>query len=512
MSSNGPVVLAILDGWGFREGCDNNAPCQANTPVLDRLQENAPGTFLQASGEDVGLPAGQMGNSEVGHLNLGAGRIIYQDLTRISKAVSDDTFNHNPELLTIIDRVWAAEGTLHLMGLLSDGGIHSHQEHLYALVRLAKAQGLKKIAIHAFMDGRDTPPNSGAGYIDQLEEQLKEIGCGAIASVTGRYFAMDRDRRWDRVERAYNAIVCGEGAPAASAAEAMSQAYADGETDEFVQPRVILADGAPVAPIQDGDGVLFFNFRADRVRELTTAITDAGFDGFDRKRVPQLTEFTCLTQYDETFPHPVAFPPERYSQILGEVVSRAGKKQLRIAETEKYAHVTFFFNGGEEEPFEGEDRALIPSPRDVATYDLKPEMSIYQVTEEFEKRIASGDYDLVILNFANPDMVGHTGKLDAAIQAMEAVDSCTGRAIEAVHKAGGRLLITADHGNCEQMLDDKGTPHTAHTSNPVRIYLSDPDRTDAPLRPGRLADVAPTLLELMGVEVPSEMTGQSLLA
>jgi 2,3-bisphosphoglycerate-independent phosphoglycerate mutase len=504
-----PVTLVILDGWGINPDCEHNAVCRAHTPRLDALQRDWPHGRIGASGLDVGLPDGQMGNSEVGHLNIGAGRIVYQDLTRISLSIETGEFFQNPELLQAMQAVVRADGKLHLMGLLSDGGVHSHNSHLYALVEMAKRAGVKQICIHAFMDGRDTPPKSGVGYLVQLEDRLREIGAGQVATVIGRYWAMDRDNRWDRVERAYRAVSEGEGERFSSSAEAIAAAYAAGQTDEFIEPRIIAPGTA--CTVDDGDGLIFFNFRADRAREITRAFTEADFHGFTRSKMPRLSGYVCLTEYDATFGLPIAFPPETYPDLLGGVVSAAGRRQLRIAETEKYAHVTFFFNGGSEEPFAGEDRELIPSPKDVATYDLKPEMSAPAVTDAMLKRVASGLYDLIVLNFANPDMVGHTGVESAAIAAMEAVDACVGRVVDAVLAAGGSLLITADHGNCEQMRDGNGSPHTAHTSNPVPVILIDPDHRGAKLRNGILADLAPTLLELMGLEKPAAMTGRSLL-
>ncbi len=507
-----PVALVILDGWGINDDCSNNAVCQAKTPVLDSLFAQYPSSRLGASGMNVGLPDGQMGNSEVGHLNIGAGRIIYQDFTRISKSIADGDFFQNPVLTQAIEQVRAQGGKLHLMGLLSDGGVHSHNTHLYALVKMAKSLGLSEVCVHAFLDGRDTPPKSGKGFLKDLEDALRNIGLGRIATVTGRYFAMDRDNRWDRVEKAYRALTAGQGITTATSEEAIDGAYASGQTDEFVEPRVIAPQGKPVGTIDDGDGIIFFNFRADRARELTRTFTEKDFKGFTREKVPALCAYVCMTEYDESFGLPIAFPSESYPNILGEVVARAGRHQLRIAETEKYAHVTFFFNGGNETPFPLEERVLIPSPKDVATYDLKPEMSAPAVTDEVVRRIDSGKYDLIILNFANPDMVGHTGILEAAITAMETVDACLGRVVEAVLAAGGCLLITADHGNCEQMVDATGQPQTAHTSNPVPLLLVDPDRRGGTIRQGILADLAPTILELMGLDKPAEMTGNSLLA
>ena len=510
MSTPRPVALVILDGWGIAACTPTNAVCQARTPRLAALFAEAPHTTLSASGSDVGLPDGQMGNSEVGHLNIGAGRIIYQDLTRISKSIEDGDFFENQVLLDALQKIRGRGGKLHLLGLLSDGGVHSHNTHVYALVRLARDHGVET-CIHAFMDGRDTPPKSGAGFLKELENQLQQLGHGRVATVTGRYYAMDRDNRWDRVERAYLALTAGRGEAHADSDEAIQAAYAAGQTDEFVEPRVIVEDGHPVGRIADNDGIIFFNFRADRARELTRALTFETFDGFDRGERLDLATYVCMTEYDETFGLPVAFPSESYPNILGQVLADHGKSQLRIAETEKYAHVTFFFNGGVEEPFPGEERVLIPSPKEVATYDQKPEMSAVEVTDEVVKRVASGRYDAIILNFANPDMVGHTGVLPAAIKAMETIDACVGRVVDAVCAAGGCLLLTADHGNCEKMTDASGEPHTAHTDDPVPLLLIDPQRPAAKLRPGILADLAPTILGLMNLPVPAEMTGRNLI-
>ncbi len=506
-----PVALIILDGWGINEDCNNNAVCQAQTPRLNELKQKYPSTWLSASGLDVGLPDGQMGNSEVGHLNIGAGRIIYQELTRISRSIEDGSFFTNPVFIDALHKLRNAGGKLHLMGLLSDGGVHSHNTHLYALIQLAKQEHVD-VCIHAFMDGRDTPPQSGAGYLEELETELTRLGHGRLATVIGRYYAMDRDNRWNRVERAWRAMALGEGAPADSASTAIQAAYQAGQTDEFIEPRVIMTEGSPAGSIADGDGVIFFNFRADRAREITRAFTQPDFKGFPRPVVPQLTTFVCLTEYDATYELPVAYEPESYLNILGEIVAAAGLKQLRIAETEKYAHVTFFFNGGVETPFANEERVLIPSPQDVATYDQKPAMSAPEVTDEVVRRIKQGSYDLIILNFANPDMVGHTGVLPAAIAAMETVDACTGRVIDALLEVGGCALITADHGNCELMVSATGAPHTAHTSNRVPLILVNPENQGANVQPGILADLAPTVLNLMGLAVPPEMTGKNLVS
>ncbi len=503
----GPVALVILDGWGISENCENNAACQANTPVLDRLRQEYPNSRLSASGQDVGLPDGQMGNSEVGHMNIGAGRIIYQDLSRINLAIEDGSFLKNQTLESACERLVAADGKLHLLGLLSDGGVHSHNTHLYALIRLAQQVGVKEVCIHPFLDGRDTPPKSAINYLQQLEDELENIGLGRVVTIMGRYWAMDRDNRWDRVEKAYLALTEGVGQHADSSAEAIESAYAADQTDEFVEPRVVGQEGV----IADGDSIICFNFRSDRAREITRALTDRGFSGFSRNKIPQLLDYVCLTEYDETFDLPVAFPSETYPDILAEVVSRAGFNQLRIAETEKYAHVTFFFNGGVEQPWPGEDRVMIPSPKEVTTYDQKPSMSAIEVTDEVVKRVESDKYQLIILNFANCDMVGHTGILAAAIEAMETVDSCLGRVVAAVSQAGGKLLITADHGNCEEMVDAKGRPHTAHTTNPVQFIFVDSAHKSQLVRDGILADLAPTILELLKLEKPAAMTGQSLL-
>ena len=506
-----PVALVILDGWGVDDSCEANAFCLAQTPRLDALFRDYPHTRIGASGMDVGLPEGQMGNSEVGHLNIGSGRIVYQDFTRISKAIDDGSFFQNPVLSQALTRLKETGGKLHLLGLVSDGGVHSHDTHLNALVEMARRQGIGDVCIHAFMDGRDTPPRSGADYLARLEDKLREMGLGRIATVTGRYYAMDRDNRWERVEKAYRALTLGDGISAPSSAEAIRGAYEEGESDEFVQPRVILHEGVPSGTVDDGDAVIFFNFRADRARELTRAFTDDSFQGFHREKYPKPAAYVCMTEYDETFNLPTAFPPQSLSNLLGEVVSRAGLKQLRIAETEKYAHVTFFFNGGNEVPFPGEERVLIPSPREVATYDHKPAMSAPEVTDEVVARVNSGTYDLIVLNYANPDMVGHTGIIPAAVKAMEVVDACVARVVDAVTAQGGCLLVTSDHGNCEQMVDEKGEVQTAHSTNPVPLVLVDPQNRNARLKPGILADLAPTILDIMGIAKPVEMTGQSLI-
>jgi 2,3-bisphosphoglycerate-independent phosphoglycerate mutase len=455
-----------------------------------------------------------MGNSEVGHTNIGAGRVVYQDLTRISKSIADGDFFANPVLIDCMQKAKAGSGRLHLSGLLSDGGVHSHDTHLYALIEMAKRQGLKEIFVHCLLDGRDTPPQSAAQYLADLEKEIARIGAGKVATIMGRYYAMDRDNRWERVEKAYRAIVQGEGNRFASSEAAIKQSYQDGKTDEFVLPSVMVADGQPVGKLSDGDGFIFFNFRSDRAREITRAFTDPAFTGFERGTCPKLACYTCMTTYDETFGLPVAFGVEELHNIFGEVIANAGLKQLRIAETEKYAHVTFFFNGGREAAFEGEDRALIPSPKEVATYDQKPEMSAYLVTDELMKRLDADKYDVIILNFANADMVGHTGILPAAVRAVEVVDECVGKLIGKVLEKGGAAIITADHGNAEIMVDEAtGGPHTAHTCDMAPLILVDDSRKGAKLRKGGvLADLAPTMLQMLGIPQPKEMTGKSLLA
>jgi len=505
-------MLIILDGWGIGADEPTNAVKVANTPFLDTLQATCPSTQLLCSGKDVGLPDGIMGNSEVGHMNIGAGRIVYQDLMRIDKAIEDGTFFKNPHLGAAMDAVASNGKALHLMGLVSDGGVHSQLTHLIALLDMARQKGLKKVFVHAILDGRDTPPDSGAGYLRQLQEHILSTGSGAIASVCGRYYAMDRDKRWDRVEKAYQLYTQGNGQAATDPVIAVESAYQRGEFDEFVQPVVMVDnDGEPVGTIGDGDGIIFFNFRADRAREITRAFTEDGFDGFSRQAVPALCSYTTMTLYDEHFDLPMAFAPVHLEMILGEVLSRQGLHQLRIAETEKYAHVTYFFNGGEETPFENEDRCLIPSPREVATYDQKPEMSARLVADEVVARLDSNAYDFIVLNFANMDMVGHTGVMAAAVNACETVDRCLEKVITKLRAMGGVALVTADHGNSEKMAAADGKPHTAHTTNPVRLLLVSDDHKTVGLRKGRLGDIAPTVLELMGLEKPQEMGGRSLL-
>lgn len=505
-----PVMLMILDGFGIAEASDGNAVSLAKKPNYDRLVKEYPNSMLQASGMAVGLPEGQMGNSEVGHLNIGAGRIVYQELTRITKAIADGEFFQNEELLKAMKNAKENNSALHLMGLLSNGGVHSHIDHLKGLLEFAKKEGLQKVYVHAFMDGRDVAPSSGKEFIEKTEAMMKEVGVGQIATVSGRYYAMDRDNRWERVELAYNAIVKGTGETSNSAVEAIENSYHDNKTDEFVLPTVILEDGHPTATIKNKDSVIFFNFRPDRARELTRALTQKDFDGFNAEKL-DLT-FVTMTQYDKTFEGVnVAFKAQTLTNTLGEYVADKGLNQLRIAETEKYAHVTFFFNGGVEKPNENEDRALIASPK-VATYDLKPEMSAYEVTEELIKRIDSDKYDMIILNYANPDMVGHTGVIPAAVKAVETVDECLGKVADKILEKDGSLFITADHGNAETMIDfSTGNPFTAHTTDPVPFVWVSNHSIGKTLEDGKLSDIAPTMLKEMGVEKPEEMTGHSLI-
>jgi 2,3-bisphosphoglycerate-independent phosphoglycerate mutase len=505
-------MLIILDGWGIGVDEPTNAVMVADTPFIDRLQTRYPSTQLRCSGQDVGLPTGIMGNSEVGHMNIGAGRVVYQDLVRIDKAIEDGDFFQNAALGAIMDAVVERGTALHLMGLLSDGGVHSQLTHLLALLDMAKRRGLSTVCVHAILDGRDTSPDSGIKYLKQLQDHIQTIGNGVIASVCGRYYAMDRDKRWDRVEKAYRLYTEGVGHAGTDPVNAVKEAYRRGETDEFVQPLAMVDEsGKPVGVVTDGDGIIFFNFRADRAREITRTFTETGFGGFERLVVPALCGYTTMTLYDEGFDLPIAFGPVHLNMILGEVLSRQGLRQLRIAETEKYAHVTYFFNGGEETPFENEERCLIPSPRDVLTYDQKPEMSAPQVADEAVARLASGKYDFIVLNFANMDMVGHSGNMAAAVKACETVDRCLERVVNKLWEQNGVALVTADHGNSEKMAGSDGKPFTAHTTNPVRLLLVDDSRKAARLREGRLGDVAPTLLELMGLEQPAQMTGKSLL-
>ena len=503
-----PVMLMILDGFGINPNEKGNAVAIANTPNIDKLKKTWPTTIIHTSGLDVGLPEGQMGNSEVGHTNIGAGRIVYQDLTRITKSIQDGDFFSIKEFSDAIDNCKKNNSNLHIMGLLSDGGVHSHIRHLVALLEFAKRKDFENVYVHCFMDGRDTPPTSGEGYIAKLEEKMKEKGVGKIATIEGRFYAMDRDKRWNRVKEAYDAMVNGVGEEATSAVGAIEASYQKEVFDEFVKPTVIHSGDSPVATIKDNDSVIFFNFRPDRAREITRTLVDEDFNEFETKKMNLF--FVCFTQYDETMPNvKIAFEPEILVNTFGEYISKKGLKQLRIAETEKYAHVTFFFNGGEEKEYEGEDRILVPSPK-VETYDLKPEMSALEVTDKVVEAINSGKYDSIILNYANPDMVGHTGSLEAAVKAVETIDGCVGKVVEAIEKQNGVLIITADHGNAEQMIDYKtGEPQTAHTTNPVPLILVGLEGVK--LKEGKLADLAPTMLDIMGLEKPQEMTGESLI-
>ena len=499
-----PLILMILDGFGIA-GDKGNAIKAANKPNIDRLFSSNPVTQIGASGMDVGLPDGQMGNSEVGHTNIGAGRVVYQELTRITKSIQDGDFFQNEALCNAIDNAVKNGTALHIMGLLSDGGVHSHNTHLYGILELAKKKGLEKVYVHAFLDGRDVPPSSGKDYVAACVEEMKKIGVGQIATVMGRYYAMDRDNRWERVVKAYSAMVYGEGVKCADPVEAVAASYAEGVTDEFVVPTVI--DGA--APIGANDSMIFYNFRPDRAREITRTFVDPDFSGFERKKGFFPLTYVCMTQYDSTMPNvQVAFKPQSLDNTFGEYISNKGLTQLRIAETEKYAHVTFFFNGGVENTYENEDRILVASPK-VATYDLQPEMSAYEVADKCTEAIKSGKYDVIILNFANCDMVGHTGVFDAAVKAVEAVDACVGKVTDAIAEMGGVSLITADHGNADKMFEDDGSPFTAHTTNPVPFCVIG---YPCQLREGgKLADIAPTMLQILGLEQPEEMTGKSLI-
>jgi 2,3-bisphosphoglycerate-independent phosphoglycerate mutase len=513
-TSGAPLaLLAILDGWGLRAEREANAVALARTPVMDRLARTCPMTTLDPHGEAVGLPPGQMGNSEVGHLNIGAGRVVYQDIMRINRAIASGEFFENAALRELIGSVQgASDGTLHLVGLVSDGGVHSHIEHLFALLELCRRAGVRRVAVHALTDGRDTSPTSGREHVARLAERIALTPGARIATICGRYYAMDRDKRWERTAKAWSALVLGEGAAARDPVAAIEASYAAGKTDEFILP-IVLEDesGAPVARIKDGDAVFIFNFRADRVRQIARALYEPAFDGFERREFPKL-RIATMTQYSAEFPFPVAFPEHRMEKVLGEVFGDHGIANLRIAETEKYAHVTYFFNGGEEKGFPGEERILVPSPK-VATYDLQPEMSASEVTDRLVREIEARRFRAVILNYANPDMVGHTGILEAAINAVETVDTCLGRVLAAVESVGGAAIVTADHGNCETMVDPvTGGPHTAHTTNPVPCLLVGTGRSQ-PLRGGgSLCDLAPTMLEILGLPQPRQMTGTSLLA
>ncbi len=506
--SKKPYALIIMDGFGINERHEGNAIYAANTPNLDKYMKECPTSIIHASGMDVGLPDGQMGNSEVGHTNIGAGRIVYQELTRITKSIQDGDFFENPTLCAAMENCKNNGKALHLLGLLSNGGVHSHNTHLYGLLEMAKKNGIENVHVHAFLDGRDVPPSSAADFAEELVNKIREIGVGDIASVMGRYYAMDRDNRWERVEKAYNAMVLGDGNKSDSAVTAIKVSYNQDVTDEFVIPTVIEKDGKPLGTISEGDSVVFFNFRPDRAREITRTIVDPEFEGFKREFFD--TFYVCMTQYDASMPNvEVAFKPESLTNTFGEYVSKKGLRQLRIAETEKYAHVTFFFNGGVEAVYDSEDRVLVNSPK-VATYDLQPEMSAPEVCEKVVKRIKSGEYDVIVLNFANCDMVGHTGIFDAAVKAVETVDECVGKVVDALLEMGGTALITADHGNADQMVDyETDGAFTAHTTNVVPLIMIGED--DKKLKNGRLADLAPTMLALMGLEKPAEMTGESLI-
>jgi len=505
-----PTALIILDGWGHRDPAEDNAISNANTPFWDKLWQTQPKTLINTSGMFVGLPQGQMGNSEVGHMNLGAGRVVYQSLTRIDKDLEDRNFQKNEALCSAIDKAVSNGKAVHIMGLLSPGGVHSHEDHMLAAAELAAARGAKEVYIHAFLDGRDMPPRSARPSLEKAAARMKSLGVGRVATIVGRYFAMDRDNRWDRVEAAYNAMTLGDAEfTCADPVTALDQAYERGENDEFVKATHIGKEGQPSGTINDGDSVLFMNFRADRAREMTRTFVDPDFDGFDRRKHPELADFVMLTEYAADIKTSCAYPPEQLSNGLGEYIASQGKTQLRISETEKYAHVTFFFNGGMETPFAGEDRILVPSPR-VATYDLQPEMSAPEVTDKLVEAIKSGKYDLIVCNYANGDMVGHTGKMEAAVKAAECLDKCVQRVVEALDEVGGEALITADHGNCEQMTDpSSGQVHTSHTIGPVPLVYTG-HRKVTLKNDGSLCDIAPTLLALMGDKAPKEMTGHSL--
>ena len=504
------VVLIIMDGWGYKKEKYGNAILHAKTPIFDKLDKEYPPILIQASGLEVGLPEGQMGNSEVGHLNMGAGRVVYQELPRISNSIKDGSFFSNRVLLIAMEQVKRNNSSLHLMGLLSDGGVHSHIEHLFTLIEMAKKNGIQNLFIHPFLDGRDTPPKSALKYIAELEAKLKELNTGRIATIMGRYYGMDRDKRWDRTQKAYYSLVCGKGNVARSPVEALQKSYEEQITDEFVMPTVIVDDkGLPLDTIKDGDSLIFYNFRSDRARQLIRSLYEDDFKEFERGCINPQLYTACLTEYDIKFRLPVAFPPNIPRNVLGEFLSRKGIKQFRTAETEKYAHVTFFFNGGVEEPFIGEDRILVPSPK-VATYDLKPEMSAREVTAEVLKAISSGSYPVIIVNFANPDMVGHTGIFDAAVKAVEVVDECVGKIIESAQADRRDVIITADHGNIEDMIDKNGEPITSHTTNLVPFYFITEKRVKLK-EGGRLADISPTILSILNIEQPPEMTGKSLI-
>ncbi|WNO60388.1 2,3-bisphosphoglycerate-independent phosphoglycerate mutase [Rheinheimera sp. MMS21-TC3] len=505
-----PLVLLILDGWGYREDSTNNAIAQAYTPVMDKLWQKYPHSLISGSGLDVGLPDGQMGNSEVGHVNLGSGRVVYQDFTRITKAIADGDFYSNPQLTSAVQAAVSQNKAVHLMGLVSPGGVHSHEDHILAMIKLAQQQGATKIYLHAFLDGRDTPPRSAKASLATIQQYFTETGCGQIASIIGRYYAMDRDNRWDRIEKAYNLLTLAEADySAATASQGLEQAYLRDENDEFVQATRIPTSSGDSIKVEDGDALIFMNFRADRARQFSRAFVDANFNGFNRQKRPKLSQFVMLTEYAKDIAAPCAYPPVALNNVLGEWLAKQNKTQLRISETEKYAHVTFFFSGGRETVFEGEQRILVESPK-VATYDLQPEMSSTELTDKLVAAIHSGEFDTIICNYPNGDMVGHTGVLSAAIKAVEAVDSCIGRVVEALQQVGGECLITADHGNAELMRDvESGQAHTAHTNGPVPlIYVGRPAKA---IQGGVLSDIAPTMLHLMQLPIPPEMTGKILM-
>jgi 2,3-bisphosphoglycerate-independent phosphoglycerate mutase len=506
-----PTLLLILDGWGMAPPGPGNAIDRARTPTLDGLWSTYPWAPLSCSGLAVGLPEGQMGNSEVGHMNIGAGRIVYQDIVRINMAIEEGTLHQNRVLLEMLERVRSRGGAVHLAGLVSPGGVHSLQTHLHALLGLCKSRGARAV-VHAILDGRDTPPSSGLGYVRELQEFMRSEGVGRIATVSGRYYAMDRDKRWERTAKAYEAVVSGRGILETDPVQAIAAAYEEGENDEFLRPRVIMGSDGPVATLDDGDGFMFFNFRADRARQLTRALFDPGFTGFERRKRPELASLVTMTRYEAGFGLPVAFPPVQLSRIMGELVSEAGLAQLRIAETEKYAHVTYFFNGGEERCYPGEERIMVPSPRDVPTYDKKPEMSVLEVTDRLCEAIRSQRFALIVCNFANLDMVGHTGIIEAAVRAAETVDRCLARVMEAVLESDSRMFVTSDHGNAEEMIDREGGVQTAHSTNQVPFFWVEGDHGGLRLRgQGVLGDIAPTILELWSMEKPREMTGSSLI-
>ncbi|MEO5342546.1 MAG: 2,3-bisphosphoglycerate-independent phosphoglycerate mutase [Gammaproteobacteria bacterium SHHR-1] len=509
--SNPPLLLLILDGWGYREETDGNAILAAHTPVWDRLWAESPRSLIRTSGAAVGLPGGQMGNSEVGHLNLGAGRVVYQEFTRVSRSIRTGSFFSNQTLTGAVDAAIERGSALHVLGLLSPGGVHSHEDQIHAMLRLAVERGLSRVYLHAFLDGRDTPPQSAMASLQGAEGLFAQLGQGRIASLIGRYYAMDRDHRWPRIQAAYELISEGRGAfRADSACAALQAAYARGESDEFVQASCITAEGAAPLTLNDDDVVVFMNYRSDRARQITRPFIEADFSGFERRRWPRLARFVSLTEYSREFDIPIAYPPERLHNVLGETIAKQGLRQLRLAETEKYAHVTFFFNGGREEPFDGEERILVASPQ-VATYDQRPQMSAAEVTERLLQAIQAERYDVIICNYANPDMVGHSGNLEATRCAIEALDACLGQVVQALRASGGQMLISADHGNAEQMIDRRNQqPHTAHTSNPVPLVYVGPRRLRL-AQQGALCDIAPTLLQLMGLKQPAEMSGQGLI-